>query len=110
MSGQSEVKAILDSLITKLEAIKSRVPSLACYDLIEQSESGKEIYRLIGSVAEAATDAEIQLIDQLRSFGSEKPMSDTERRDYRLKRSEDILDLTDAAVERIKEYATGRAA
>lgn len=112
MSDRAELLAIFKNHAAEIEALIGRIASisLSCNDLLAQGESGLEVRRLLGRFLEKNCDDEIRLIDFLRGFGSEPPMSENERRDYRLKRSEDVLDLIDAAIETINDYVHGRAA
>ncbi|MFK4823177.1 hypothetical protein ACI0FM_00015 [Paenochrobactrum sp. BZR 588] len=112
MSDRDHLLAILKGHTASSEALEgiAKSVSLSCFDLIAQGESGLEIRRLLGRFVENNCNAEMQLIDFLRGFGDQPPMSATERRDYRLKRVEDMLDVTDAAYEKLNDYANGRAA
>ena len=112
MSDRAELLAIFKNHTAAVEAIEgiAGTVSLTCFTLKDQGESGLEVRRLLGRFLEKNCDDEIRLIDFLRGFGSEPPMSDKERRDYRLKRSEDVMDLIDAAIETINDYVHGRAA
>ena len=112
MSGRDELLAIFKSHSANIEALEGVAGSvsLSCFDLIAQGDSGLEIRRLLGRLVEVNCSEEMKLIDFMRGFGSQPPMSEVERRDYRLKRVDDLLDLTHDAYEQIEEYAQGRAA
>lgn len=112
MSDRDHLLAILKGHTASSEALEgiAKSVSLSCNDLIAQGESGLEVRRLLGRFVENNCNAEMLLIDFLRGFGSQPPMTEKERRDYRLKRFEDMLDVTDAAYKKIEKYANGRAA
>lgn len=112
MSGREDLLAIFKghlASIVALEGVAESV-SLSCFDLIAQGDSGLEIRRLLGRLVEVNCSEEMKLIDFMRGFGSQPPMSEVERRDYRLKRVDDLLDLTHDAYEQIEKYAQGKAA
>ncbi|MEN5276298.1 hypothetical protein ABE527_05025 [Brucella sp. TWI432] len=102
MSGQSELQAIIDNQMARLAALRSRVPSLTCYDMEDQRDSGMEVSRILAELAEVNADTEIQTIDMLRSFGSEDALSSKQRIDYRLGRRDDYSDLTFTALENMQ--------
>lgn len=112
MSGRDELLAIFKSHSANIEALEvvAGSVSLSCFDLMAQGESGHEVRHLLGRLVENNCNAEMKLIDFMRGFGSQPPMSEVERRDYRLKRVDDLLDLTHDAYEQIEECANGRAA
>lgn len=109
MTSQTELQAIIDNQIAKLVALRASVPSLTCFDMIDQRDSGLAVNRILTAHAELNADAEMQTIDLVRSFGSQDAMTANERRDYRLGRCDDYSDLTHAALEAMQSAVSEAA-
>ncbi|ALJ98274.1 Hypothetical protein BIBO1_0910 [Brucella inopinata BO1] len=113
MSTKSEIEAILNNEIARLEALVCRVqsiPYLGCLTLTDQGDSGKEIFRLLGQLLEIHRDSELQTMDIHAGYGNQPGPNNLQRADYWTKRVEDVLDLTEKPRAQIDEYVHGRAA
>lgn len=110
MSGKSELIAIIDAQIAALQSIKDTVPSLTCFDNVDQFDSGMNIHRALFALVEANSDAEIKVVDQLRSFASQEELSKTERAVIRSNHIDDLNDTIFDTMEEMKKSAFGEAA
>lgn len=113
MSTKAEIEAILKNEIARLEALVCRVqsiPYLGCLTLTDQGDSGKEIFRILGQLLDINTDSELRVMDIHAGYGDLPGPDYLQRSNYRTKRVEDVLDLTDEATTRINDYVHGRAA
>ena len=110
MSGRSEMQAIIDRQIAQLQRIRDDIPSLTCYDLIDQGESAFGVKRILDAMLEANMEAVIGTIDMLRSFGNHGYISRDECAQLRANQRDDVDGLIYDALEVAKMMSLGEVA
>lgn len=106
MSGQSELSAILKNAIAQLTALDALLPSLPVYDAHYQAYSGQSANKVLEKYSEITTDAELHLVDFVRSFGfngTAVPVSKGDRELFREGRKDARSDLTFDALQSMRE-------
>lgn len=91
--SQSNAQALIKNAIAQLEALSARIQPGACFDLQVQAESFFQFEAYLKAFDEIVTDTRIGLIDEVRGWGSQSPMTRVDRKIIREKTADDRDDL-----------------
>lgn len=95
--SKSGTQALIKNAIAQLEALSARIQPGACFDNQMQAESFFQFEDYLKAFDEIVTDTRIGLINEVRGWGNQVPMTRVDRKIIREKTADDRDDLlTDA--------------
>lgn len=108
--SQTGTQALITSMQARLEALKLRIQPGACFDNKAQSESFFQFAEYLREFDEIVTDTRMGLIDEVRGWGNQPPMTRVDRKIMREKTVDDREGLLSEAREWAQDGFRGEAA
>ncbi|MEJ5019275.1 hypothetical protein WH297_05920 [Ochrobactrum vermis] len=99
--SQTGTQALITNMQARLEALKLRIQPGACFDNKAQSESFFQFAEYLREFDEIVTDTRMGLIDEVRGWGNQPPMTRVDRKMLREKTNDD----RDGSLQEATEWA-----